>query len=35
MGMEDITINNAFRMIDESKITAETGRLYNAEIKLE
>ncbi|MGA2800727.1 MAG: hypothetical protein ABSE71_05390 [Candidatus Micrarchaeaceae archaeon] len=35
MGMEDITINNAFRMIDESKITAETGRLYEAEIKLE
>ena len=35
MGMEDITISNAFRMIDESKISAETGRLYEADIQLE
>lgn len=35
MGMEDITISNALRMIDESKISAETGRLYEADIQLE
>ncbi|MGI0100543.1 MAG: hypothetical protein ACREBH_02385 [Candidatus Micrarchaeaceae archaeon] len=32
MGMDDVTITNAFRMVDESKISAETGRLYDASI---
>ncbi len=34
MGMDDVTISNIFRMIDESKISAETGRLYEADIAL-
>jgi hypothetical protein len=34
IGMDDVTITNAFRMVDESKISAETGRLYEAEIEL-
>ena len=33
MGMDDITIANVFNMVDEQKISAETGRLYNAEIE--
>jgi ribulose 1,5-bisphosphate carboxylase large subunit-like protein len=32
IGMDDITINNVFKMVDEQKISVETGRLYNAEI---
>ena len=32
MEMDDVTINNVFRMVDESKIRAETGRLYDVEI---
>jgi uncharacterized protein Smg (DUF494 family) len=34
MGMDDVTINNAFRMVDESKISAETGRIYEVSIDL-
>lgn len=30
MGMDDVTIINIFRMVDENKISAETGRLYEA-----
>lgn len=33
IGMDDITINSIFNMVDEQKISAETGRLYNAEIE--
>jgi hypothetical protein len=33
IGMDDITINSVFNMVDEQKISAETGRLYNAEIE--
>ena len=33
IGMDDITINGVFNMVDEQKISAETGRLYNAEIE--
>ena len=32
LGMDDITISRIFDMVDEEKIMAETGRLYNAEI---
>jgi hypothetical protein len=32
MGMDDVTITNIFRMTDESKISAETGRIYDAVI---
>ena len=32
LGMDDVTIGNAFRMVDENKIVAETGRLYEAAI---
>ena len=32
MGMDDVTISSVFRMVDESKISAETGRLYDASI---
>lgn len=32
MGMDDVTIINIFRMVDENKISAETGRLYEATI---
>lgn len=32
LGMDDITINNIFRMVDESKINAEIGRVYDAKI---
>lgn len=32
LGMDDVTISNAFRMVDENKIIAETGRLYEAVI---
>lgn len=32
IGMDDIMINNVFNMVDEQKISAETGRLYNAGI---
>jgi hypothetical protein len=33
MGMDDVTIIHVFRMVDESRIRAETGRLY--EVKLD
>jgi hypothetical protein len=33
IGMDDIMINMVFNMVDEEKISAETGRLYNAEIE--
>lgn len=32
MDMDDVTIRNVFRMVDESKIRAETGRLYDVNI---
>lgn len=32
MGMDDVTITRAFRMVDENKISAETGRIYSATI---
>ncbi|MGD0729493.1 MAG: hypothetical protein ABR981_05445 [Candidatus Micrarchaeaceae archaeon] len=32
MGMDDVTISNAFRMVDENKISAETGKIYEANI---
>lgn len=32
MGMDDVTIAHAFTMVDENKISAETGRLYEASI---
>ena len=32
MGMDDVMINNVFNMVDEQRISAEIGRLYNAEI---
>jgi hypothetical protein len=32
LGMDDITIRNVFGMVDEQKISAETGRIYNATI---
>lgn len=30
LGMDDIIINTVFDMVDEQKISVETGRLYNA-----
>jgi len=35
MGMDDVTISSVFRMVDENKISAETGRLYDASIDFE
>jgi hypothetical protein len=32
MGMNDVVIANVFRMVDESKIDAEIGKVYNATI---
>lgn len=32
IGLDDIMINTVFNMVDEEKISAETGRLYNAGI---
>lgn len=32
MGMDDVVIANVFRMVDESKIDAEIGKIYNATI---
>ncbi len=32
IGIDDVTITNIFRMVDESKISAETGRIYDATI---
>lgn len=34
MGMDDVTISNAFRMVDENKISAETGRLHEASLDM-
>lgn len=33
MGMDDVTISKAFRMVDENKISAETGRVFNATVE--
>ncbi len=30
LGMDEVTISNAFRMADEGKIKAETGRIFEA-----
>ena len=30
LGMDDITISNVFSLVDEQRITAETGRIYSA-----
>lgn len=30
IGMDDVVIANVFRMVDESKIDAEIGKVYNA-----
>jgi hypothetical protein len=32
IGMDDVVIANVFRMVDESKIDAEIGKVYNATI---
>jgi Fe2+ transport system protein FeoA len=32
MGMDDVIIVNVFRMVDESKIDAEIGKVYNATV---
>jgi hypothetical protein len=32
VGMDDVVIANVFRMVDESKIDAEIGRVYDATI---
>ena len=32
IGMDDVVIANMFRMVDESKIDAEIGKVYNASI---
>ncbi|MDE1865518.1 MAG: hypothetical protein KGH94_02675 [Candidatus Micrarchaeota archaeon] len=32
LGMDDVVIANVFRMVDESKIDAEIGRIYDASI---
>ena len=32
MGMDDVIIANVFRMVDESKIDAEIGKIYNASV---
>ncbi|MCL4379171.1 MAG: hypothetical protein M1160_02800 [Candidatus Marsarchaeota archaeon] len=34
MGMDDVLIGDALNMADESKINAETGRLYKATVEL-
>jgi hypothetical protein len=34
LNMNDILINEILSMVDESKISAETGRLYNATLDL-
>jgi len=34
IGMDDVSISNVFRMVDESKIEAEIGKLYNATVDL-
>jgi len=33
LGMDDVSISNVFRMVDESKINAEIGRVYNAVVE--
>ena len=30
IGMDDVVIANVFRMVDESKIDAEIGKVYDA-----
>lgn len=35
LGMDDITISNVFSMVDEEKISAETGRVYSATLVFE
>ena len=32
LGMDDMTLANIFRMVDESKINSEIGRVYNASV---
>ncbi len=32
IGMDDVVIANVFRMVDESKIDAEIGKIYDATI---
>ncbi|MCL5434090.1 MAG: hypothetical protein M1559_00010 [Candidatus Marsarchaeota archaeon] len=31
-GMDDVAIKNAFEMVDEQKVMAESGRLYSASV---
>ncbi len=32
LGIDDVTISNIFRMVDESRISAETGRLFDVSL---
>lgn len=32
LGMDDIMINDVFNMVDEQRISAQTGRLYSATV---
>ncbi len=34
MGLDDVTISNVMEMVDESKIDAEIGRIYNATVDM-
>jgi len=34
LGMDEITINKAFNMVDEEKMIAESGRLYEATLDI-
>lgn len=34
IGIDDVTISTVFNMVDEQKILAETGRIYNATLDL-
>lgn len=35
LGIDDLTIRNILNVMDEQKIVAETGRLFNANIEFE
>lgn len=34
LGMDEITVNKVFNMVDEEKMLAESGRLYDATLDL-
>lgn len=34
LGMDDILINDVFNIVDEQKITVETGRIFEATLEL-